>query len=205
MPCQWRQLTEVPETGGQISCPAPRAFGAPPIRIGVRAARCPEMEHLCVSFLDDGREPAFRSFPNQAARAAELPAPRFRRGWSLGPRAGPGVRASRRWRRNRNPPGPRAGEGFRRRRGGRPITGVIHDSPHLLEPPVRAARTAPASARRSEPRLVLKTQFQLAADHTSPFSSPQGRVRRTESRPAGETGAQRAPCRDVGPCPGIRQ
>lgn len=48
--------------------------------------------------------------------------------------------------------------------------GVIHNSPHPIEPPMGATRTAPAAPRRFKPGLVLEAQFQLAPDHASPFS-----------------------------------
>ena len=139
--------------------------GRRPIRGRREGGReCPEMEHGCVSFSwTTAGHSTFRLLPNQPAGAAELAAMRPGGGRGIGFNArSPGTRGSWgafRWRRTRTDLARRGTRRFLRREGRRPIAGVIHNSPHPLEPPIGAIRAAPASACRFQPGLVLETQI----------------------------------------------
>jgi hypothetical protein len=70
---------------------------------------------------------------------------------------------------------------------------------------VSTTRTAPASALWSKPGLVLKAQFQLAADHSSPFSLSHNCANGPGSGPAGEIGVNKVANGDIRQCPGNRE
>jgi len=189
---------------------------------------CTKMEQACVPFLRTDLESGSgkfhavpksgsESFQNRAARTAELPARSAQSGRGIGFRL---WRAGRRWlphhfgcRRTGTGTNRRRRRRFCRGTSGRPLTGVVDDSPHPVEPPVGPTRTVPASVCGFEPRLVLKTQFQLAADHGSPLPFVGDRVGRAadslspwkQHEPVGKTGADGALATAVGKRLGVRK
>ncbi len=150
-----------------------------------------------------------RLLPRQTRGAAGFPARPVRRSSS----ADRGVRRSGAWgskgvcvrRKTRISPNRGRLRGGCSRRVRRPIAGVIDDSPHLLEPPIGASQTAPASPSRLKPRRVCKSQFQLATDHGAPLLSSKASAREHPSGPGKTASGQTASYRGTRPAPCIRE